>query len=66
MGFVRKKTPKNTKFSSKMDWRDILAFYKTLCKIITMAQLALCWVILIGDRIRPLRYIHKDQIERNI
>ncbi len=49
-----------------MDWRDVPAFYQTLCQKITMTQLALRLLILTGVRTNPLRHIHKDQVEGNI
>ncbi|WP_273721580.1 MULTISPECIES: site-specific integrase [unclassified Bartonella] len=49
-----------------MDWKDIPAFYQTLSKTITMTHLALRLLILTGVRTRPLRYIHKDQIDGDI
>ncbi len=49
-----------------MDWRDIPAFYKTLCQITAITQLALRLLILTGVRTFPLRHIHKDQIDGNI
>ncbi len=49
-----------------MDWKDVPAFYKTLCEASTITQLALRLLILTGVRTNPLRYIHKDQVEGNI
>ncbi|UNF52712.1 integrase arm-type DNA-binding domain-containing protein [Bartonella krasnovii] len=49
-----------------MDWKDVPAFYKTLCQKTTMTQLALRLLILTGVRTRPLRYIHKDQVDGDI
>ncbi|SPU27679.1 integrase [Candidatus Bartonella washoeensis] len=49
-----------------MDWKDIPAFYQTLCKTPTMTQLALRLLILTGVRTNPLRHINKDQIDGNI
>ncbi len=49
-----------------MDWKDVPAFYKTLCKKITMTQLALRLLILTGGRTFPLRHIHKNQIEGDV
>ncbi|GAA5113394.1 tyrosine-type recombinase/integrase [Bartonella jaculi] len=49
-----------------MDWKDVPAFYQTLSKTITMTHLALRLLILTGVRTRPLRYIHKDQIDGDI
>ncbi|WP_375667634.1 tyrosine-type recombinase/integrase, partial [Bartonella sp. AC130YNZD] len=49
-----------------MDWRDIPAFYKTLCEASTLTQLALRLLILTGVRTNPLRHIHKNQIEDDI
>ncbi|WP_144755575.1 tyrosine-type recombinase/integrase [Bartonella saheliensis] len=49
-----------------MDWRDIPAFYKTLCQTTAITQLALRLLILTGVRTHSLRYIHKDQVDGNI
>ncbi|WP_345117795.1 tyrosine-type recombinase/integrase, partial [Bartonella jaculi] len=49
-----------------MDWRDVPAFYQTLCEASTLTQLALRLLILTGVRTFPLRHIHKDQIEDDI
>ncbi|UNE53718.1 tyrosine-type recombinase/integrase [Bartonella machadoae] len=49
-----------------MDWKDIPAFYKTLCETTTMTHLALRLLILTGVRTYPLRHIHKDQVEDDI
>ncbi|EJF81782.1 integrase [Bartonella doshiae] len=49
-----------------MDWKDVPAFYKTLSKASTLTQLALRLLILTGVRTRPLRHIHKDQIDGDI
>lgn len=49
-----------------MDWKDVPAFYQTLCEASTLTQLALRLLILTGVRTRPLRYIHKDQVEGDI
>ncbi len=49
-----------------MDWRDVPAFYKTLCQKTTLTQLALRLLILTGVRTHPLRYIHKDQVDGDI
>ncbi|MGF7158314.1 integrase, partial [Bartonella heixiaziensis] len=49
-----------------MDWKDIPAFYKTLCEASSLTQLALRLLILTGVRTRPLRHIHKDQVEGDI
>ncbi|WP_019224182.1 tyrosine-type recombinase/integrase, partial [Bartonella rattimassiliensis] len=49
-----------------MDWKDVPVFYQTLSKTITMTHLALRLLILTGVRTRPLRYIHKDQIDGDI
>ncbi len=40
-----------------MDWRDIPAFYKILCKTTAITQLALHLLILTGIRTNPLRHI---------
>ncbi|GAA5100827.1 tyrosine-type recombinase/integrase [Bartonella acomydis] len=49
-----------------MDWKEVPAFYQSLCKTITMTHLALRLLILTGVRTRPLRYIHKDQVDGDI
>ncbi|EJF82016.1 integrase [Bartonella doshiae] len=49
-----------------IDWRDIPAFYKILCEASSLTQLALRLLILTGIRTRPLRHIHKDQVEGDI
>ncbi|WP_273758714.1 site-specific integrase [Bartonella sp. AU55XJBT] len=49
-----------------MDWRDIPAFYKTLCEASTITQLALRFLILTGVRTNPLRHIREDQIEDDV
>ncbi len=49
-----------------MDWRDVPAFYKTLCEASTITQLALRLLILTGVRSNPLRHIREDQIEDDI
>ncbi|UNE53876.1 tyrosine-type recombinase/integrase [Bartonella machadoae] len=49
-----------------MDWKDIPAFYKTLCEAPTLTQLALRLLILTGVRTYPLCHIHKDQVEDDI
>ncbi len=49
-----------------MDWKDVPAFYKTLCQTTTLTQLALRLLILTGVRTRPLRHIREDQIEGDI
>ncbi len=49
-----------------MDWRDVPDFYKTLCEASTLTQLALRLLILTGVRTRPLRHIHKDQVEGDL
>ncbi|UNE53953.1 hypothetical protein LNM86_10280 [Bartonella machadoae] len=49
-----------------MDWKDIPAFYQTLCKTTTIPQLTLRLPILTGVRTDPLRHIHKDQIDDDI
>ncbi|WP_375662413.1 tyrosine-type recombinase/integrase [Bartonella sp. OC16QHHD] len=49
-----------------MDWKDIPAFYQTLCEASTLTQLALRLLILTGVRSNPLRHIHKDQVEGDI
>ncbi|WP_375673914.1 tyrosine-type recombinase/integrase, partial [Bartonella sp. TS82HLJMH] len=49
-----------------MDWREVPAFYKTLCEASTITQLALRLLILTGVRTSPLRHIHKDQVEEDI
>ncbi len=49
-----------------MDWREVPAFYQTLCKTTTITYLALRLLILTGVRSNPLRHIHKDQIDGDI
>ncbi|EJF84695.1 hypothetical protein MCU_00273 [Bartonella elizabethae Re6043vi] len=49
-----------------MDWKDVPAFYKTLCEASTLTQLALRLLILTGVRTNPLCHIHKDQVEGDI
>ncbi|WP_273755680.1 site-specific integrase [Bartonella sp. MM73XJBT.G] len=49
-----------------MDWKDVPAFYKTLCQKTTMTHLALRLLILTGVRTRPLRHIREDQIEDDV
>ncbi|EJF78033.1 hypothetical protein ME7_00024 [Bartonella birtlesii LL-WM9] len=49
-----------------MDWKDVPAFYQTLCQKITMTQLALRLLILTGVRTNPLRHIHEDQVDGDI
>ncbi len=49
-----------------MDWKDVPAFYKTLCQTTTMTQLALRLLILTGVRTHPLRYICDNQIDGDI
>ncbi len=49
-----------------MDWRDIPAFYKTLCEKTTLTQLALRLLILTGVRTNSLRHIREDQVEGDI
>ncbi|WP_375685114.1 tyrosine-type recombinase/integrase [Bartonella sp. AP172QHHD] len=49
-----------------MDWRDVPAFYKTLCEASTITQLALRLLLLPGVRTNPLRHIREDQIEGDI
>ncbi len=49
-----------------MDWRDVPAFYKTLCEASTLTQLALRLLILTGVRTNPLCHIHKDQVDGDI
>ncbi len=51
---------------SAMNWKDIPAFYQSLCKTQNITRLALRLLILTGVRTRPLRYIHKDQIDGDI
>ncbi len=43
-----------------MDWRDVLSFYKLLCKTQNITQLALRLLILTGVRINPLRHIRES------
>ncbi len=49
-----------------MDWKDVPAFYQSLCKTITMTHLALRLLILTGVHTRPLRYMREDQINGDI
>ncbi|WP_142416583.1 tyrosine-type recombinase/integrase [Bartonella massiliensis] len=49
-----------------MDWRDVPAFYKTLCEASTLTRLALRLLILTGVRTNSLRHIREDQIEDDI
>ncbi|GAA5111241.1 hypothetical protein GCM10023261_15370 [Bartonella jaculi] len=49
-----------------MDWRDVPAFYKTLCETTTIKHLALRLLILTEVRSNSLRHIHKDQVDGDI
>ncbi|WP_144755053.1 tyrosine-type recombinase/integrase [Bartonella saheliensis] len=49
-----------------MDWREVPAFYQTLCEASTLTQLALRLLILTGVRTNPLCHIHKDQVDGDI
>ncbi|GAA5099562.1 tyrosine-type recombinase/integrase [Bartonella acomydis] len=49
-----------------MNWKDVPAFYQTLCEASTLTQLALRLLILTGVRTNPIRHIHKDQVEGDI
>ncbi|WP_208442520.1 tyrosine-type recombinase/integrase, partial [Bartonella raoultii] len=49
-----------------MDWKDVPAFYKTLCEASTITQLALRLLILTGVRTYPLRHIREEQIDGDI
>ncbi len=49
-----------------MDWKDVPAFYKTLCQKTTMTNLALRLLILTGVRAFPLCHIREDQIDGDI
>ncbi|WP_373925602.1 tyrosine-type recombinase/integrase, partial [Bartonella raoultii] len=49
-----------------MDWRDVPAFYKTLCQKAAITQLALRLLILTGVRTNPLCHMHKDQVDGDI
>ncbi|EJF98506.1 hypothetical protein MEI_00514 [Bartonella vinsonii subsp. arupensis Pm136co] len=49
-----------------MDWKDVPAFYQTLCKTTTITYLALRLLILTGVRTYPLRHIHKDQVDGDL
>ncbi|GAA4668220.1 tyrosine-type recombinase/integrase [Bartonella pachyuromydis] len=49
-----------------MDWREVPAFYKTLCQKTAITQLALRLLILTGVRSNPLCHIHKDQVDGDI
>ncbi len=49
-----------------MHWRDVPAFYKTLCQKAAITQLALRLLILTGVRTNSLRHIREDQIEDDV
>ncbi|GAA5100808.1 tyrosine-type recombinase/integrase [Bartonella acomydis] len=49
-----------------MDWKDVPAFYQTLCKTTTITYLALRLLILTGVRTFPLRHIREDQVDGDI
>ncbi|GAA5099119.1 hypothetical protein GCM10023260_09950 [Bartonella acomydis] len=49
-----------------MDWKDVPTFYQSLCKTQNITRLALRLLILTGVRTRPLRHIHKDQVDGDI
>ncbi|WP_375703689.1 tyrosine-type recombinase/integrase [Bartonella sp. AD13SXNS] len=49
-----------------MDWKDVPAFYKTLCQKTALTQLALRLLILTGVRTNPLRHIRENQIDGDI
>ncbi len=49
-----------------MDWRDIPDFYKTLCKTTTIDTIGFVFAYPYRGHTGPLRYIDKDQIERNV
>ncbi|WP_375608475.1 MULTISPECIES: hypothetical protein [unclassified Bartonella] len=49
-----------------MNWKELPAFYQTLCKTKTMTQLTLRFLILTSIRTRPLRHIYKNYIDGNI
>ncbi len=49
-----------------MNWKDVPAFYQTLCQTTSMVQLALRLLILTGVRTNPFRHTLEDQIEGNI
>ncbi|WP_019223351.1 tyrosine-type recombinase/integrase [Bartonella rattaustraliani] len=49
-----------------MDWKDVPAFYQTLCQTTTLTQLALRLLILTGVRTNPLCRMHKDQVDGDI
>uniref|UniRef100_UPI000585A35A tyrosine-type recombinase/integrase n=1 Tax=Bartonella queenslandensis TaxID=481138 RepID=UPI000585A35A len=49
-----------------MDWKDVPAFYQTLCQKTTLIQLALRLLILTGVRTNPIRHIREDQIDGKI
>ncbi len=51
---------------SAMDWKEVPAFYQTLCQATTLTQLTLRLLILTGVRTNPFRHIREDQIEGNI
>ncbi len=62
---LRKQRHKMQNFP-EMDWKNVPAFYQTLCQTTTLTPLALRLLILLGVRTNPLRYIREDQIEGNI
>ncbi len=49
-----------------MNWKEVPAFYQSLCQTTTITQLALRLLILTGVRTNPLRHIREDQIEGDI
>ncbi|WP_375609804.1 MULTISPECIES: tyrosine-type recombinase/integrase [unclassified Bartonella] len=49
-----------------MDWREVPAFYKTLCEASTLTHLALRLLILTGVRANPLRHMREDQVDGDI
>ncbi|MBB4076950.1 integrase, partial [Bartonella fuyuanensis] len=55
-----------TKNMPAMNWRDIPAFYKTLCETTAITQLALRLLILTGARTNPVRHIRENQIDGDI
>ncbi|WP_375616936.1 tyrosine-type recombinase/integrase [Bartonella sp. AP58NXGY] len=49
-----------------MDWKDVPAFYQTLCQTTTLTQLALRLLILTRVRTNSLRHIREDQVDGDI
>ncbi|WP_375662613.1 tyrosine-type recombinase/integrase [Bartonella sp. OC16QHHD] len=49
-----------------MDWKEVPAFYQSLCKTQNITRLALRLLILTGVRTNSLRHIREDQIDGDI